>query len=137
MSLKQKISVVGLGYAGLSVAIAFGKKVKVIGYDINEKRVAELQEGIDINREVEPEDLKNTDIHFTTDPNDLRQADFHIVTAPTPINEAKQPDLRPLLAATKTVGNILKSGDIVVYESTVYPGCIEEYCAPILENNPV
>lgn len=133
MSLNRKISVVGLGYVGLPVAVAFGKKGTVIGYDINEKRVAELQEGIDITREIEPEDLKNTDIHFTADPKYLRQADFHIVTVPTPINKAKQPDLSPLLSATKTVGNFIKSGDIVVYESTVYPGCIEECCAPILE----
>ena len=123
MSLKQKISVVGLGYVGLPVAVAFGKKAKVIGYDINKKRVAELLEGIDTTREVLPEELKTSDIHFTSDPEDLREANFHIVAVPTPIDEAKQPDLRPLLLATETVGGILKPGDIVVYESTVFPGC--------------
>jgi UDP-N-acetyl-D-glucosamine/UDP-N-acetyl-D-galactosamine dehydrogenase len=129
----RKISVIGLGYVGLPVAVAFGKKSKVIGFDINEKRLTELLYGKDRTNEVEPEDLKNADIHFTSNPEDLRQADFHIVAVPTPINEAKQPDLRPLLSATKTVGSILKSGDIVVFESTVYPGCTEEDCAPILE----
>jgi len=131
--MNRKISVIGLGYVGLPVAVAFGKKSKVIGFDINENRLSELRNGIDSTCEVEPEDLKSADIHFTSNPDELRQADFHIVVVPTPINEAKQPDLRPLLAATKTVGNILKSGDIIVYESTVYPGCTEEDCAPILE----
>ena len=132
--MNRKISVIGLGYVGLPVAVAFGKKYEVIGFDINEKRLAELRQGHDTTHEVEAKDLKTADIHFTSNPEDLRQADFHIVAVPTPINEAKQPDLTPLLSATKTVGNILKAGDIVVYESTVYPGCTEEDCAPILEN---
>jgi UDP-N-acetyl-D-glucosamine/UDP-N-acetyl-D-galactosamine dehydrogenase len=132
--MTRNISVIGLGYVGLAVAVAFGKKSKVIGFDINEKRLAELREGLDFTHEVEAKDLKTADIHFTSKPDDLRQANFHIVAVPTPINEAKQPDLIPLLAATKAVGNILKNGDIVVYESTVYPGCTEEDCAPILEN---
>jgi UDP-N-acetyl-D-glucosamine/UDP-N-acetyl-D-galactosamine dehydrogenase len=131
--MNRKISVIGLGYVGLPVAIAFGKKSKVIGFDINEKRLAELRQGQDFSHEVEEKDLKSADINFTSNPGDLRQADFHIVAVPTPINEAKQPDLTLLLAATKTIGNILKPGDIVVYESTVYPGCTEEDCAPILE----
>jgi UDP-N-acetyl-D-glucosamine/UDP-N-acetyl-D-galactosamine dehydrogenase len=131
--MNRKISVIGLGYVGLPVAVAFGKKTKVIGFDINEKRLSELSRGHDSTQEVEAKDLKTADIHFTSNPDELCQADFHIVAVPTPINEAKQPDLRPLLVATKTVGNILKSGDIVVYESTVYPGCTEEDCAPILE----
>jgi len=131
--MNRKISVIGLGYVGLPVAVAFGKKSKVIGFDVNEKRLTELCQGKDSTHEVEAKDLKTADIHFTSNPEDLRQADFHIVTVPTPITEAKQPDLSPLLAATKTVGNILKPGDIVVYESTVYPGCTEEDCAPILE----
>ena len=131
--MNRKISVIGLGYVGLPVAVAFGKKSKVIGFDVNEKRLTELRKGHDSTHEVEAKDLKTTDIHFTSNPEDLSQADFHIVTVPTPINEAKQPDLTPLLTATKTVGNILKPGDIVVYESTVYPGCTEEDCAPILE----
>lgn len=131
--MNRKISVIGLGYVGLPVAVAFGKKSKVIGYDINEKRLAELSRGHDSTQEVEAKDLKIADIHFTSNPDELCQADFHIVAVPTPISEAKQPDLSPLLAATKTVGNILKPGDIVVYESTVYPGCTEEDCAPLLE----
>jgi UDP-N-acetyl-D-glucosamine/UDP-N-acetyl-D-galactosamine dehydrogenase len=129
----RKISVIGLGYVGLPVAVAFGKNSKVIGFDVSEKRLSALRQGYDSTREVEAKDLRVADIHFTSNPDDLRQADFHIVAVPTPINEAKQPDLRPLLAATTTVGNILKPGDIVVYESTVYPGCTEEDCAPILE----
>jgi UDP-N-acetyl-D-glucosamine/UDP-N-acetyl-D-galactosamine dehydrogenase len=131
--MNRKISVIGLGYVGLPVAVAFGKKAKVIGLDVNETRLTELRNGKDSTGEVEMEDLLEANIHFTSNPNDLLQADFHIVAVPTPINEAKQPDLYPLLAATKTVGSILKSGDIVVYESTVYPGCTEEDCAPILE----
>jgi UDP-N-acetyl-D-glucosamine/UDP-N-acetyl-D-galactosamine dehydrogenase len=131
--MNSKISIIGLGYVGLPVAVAFGKNTKVIGFDINEKRLTELRQGHDSSHEVKAKDLKDADIHFTSNPEDLRQADFHIVAVPTPINEAKQPDLTPLLSATKTVGNILKAGDIVVYESTVYPGCTEEDCAPILE----
>jgi len=131
--MTRKISVIGLGYVGLPVAVAFGKKTKVIGFDVNEKRLTELRKGRDSTHEVEAKVLKTADIHFTSNPEDLRQADFHIVAVPTPINEAKQPDLSSLLAATKTVGNILKPGDIVVYESTVYPGCTEEDCTPILE----
>jgi UDP-N-acetyl-D-glucosamine/UDP-N-acetyl-D-galactosamine dehydrogenase len=131
--MPRKISVIGLGYVGLPVAVAFGKKNKVLGFDINEKRLTELRQDQDSTREVEIKDLKTANIHFTSNPEDLLQADFHIIAVPTPINEAKQPDLRPLLAATKTVGNILKPGDIVVFESTVYPGCTEEDCAPILE----
>jgi UDP-N-acetyl-D-glucosamine/UDP-N-acetyl-D-galactosamine dehydrogenase len=131
--MKRKISVIGLGYVGLPVAVAFGNKSKVIGFDVNEKRLADLRQGHDSTHEIEAKYLKSADIHFTSNPEDLRQADFHIVAVPTPINGAKQPDLGPLLAATRTVGNILKPGDIVVYESTVYPGCTEEDCAPILE----
>ena len=131
--MTRKISVIGLGYVGLPVAVAFGKKSKVIGFDVNEKRLTELRNGKDRTREVEPVDLSEANIHFTSNPDDLRQADFHIVAVPTPINEAKQPDLRHLLAATKTLGSILKPGDIIVYESTVYPGCTEEDCAPVLE----
>jgi UDP-N-acetyl-D-glucosamine/UDP-N-acetyl-D-galactosamine dehydrogenase len=131
--MPRKISVIGLGYIGLPVAVAFGKKSKVIGFDVNEKRLTELRKGNDYTHEVEAKDLKSANIHFTSNQEDLRQANFHIIAVPTPISEAKQPDLRPLLAATNTIGNILKPGDIVVYESTVYPGCTEEECAPILE----
>ena len=131
--MNSKISVIGLGYVGLPVAVAFGKKSKVIGFDINEQRLTELRNRIDRTREVETEDLKAADIQFTSNPDDLRQANFHIVAVPTPITETKQPDLRQLLDATKTLGSIIKSGDIIVYESTVYPGCTEEDCATILE----
>ena len=131
--MNRKISVTGLGYVGLPVAVAFGKSSKVIGFDINLNRLSELRNGKDNTREVEQKDLKEADIYFTSNIDDLRKADFHIVAVPTPINEAKQPDLRPLLSATKTLGRILKPGDIVVYESTVYPGCTEEDCAPVLE----
>jgi UDP-N-acetyl-D-glucosamine/UDP-N-acetyl-D-galactosamine dehydrogenase len=131
--MNRKISIIGLGYVGLPVAVAFSKKYSVIGFDINKKRIDELREGKDNTREVELEDLKRADIIYTSNPNDLRQADFHIVAVPTPIDEAKQPDLGPLLRATETIGSNLKSGDIVVYESTVYPGCTEEFCVPVLE----
>ena len=131
--MNNKISVVGLGYVGLPVAVAFGKQDRVIGFDINEARIAELKGGQDFTREVDTEDLMAANIHFTSDPEDLREANFHIVAVPTPIDEAKQPDLGPLLSATETVGRILKPEDIVIYESTVYPGCTEEECVPVLE----
>lgn len=131
--MNHKISVIGLGYVGLPVAVAFGKQGHVIGFDINEARIAELKVGQDFTREVETEDLMTANIHFTSDPEDLREANFHIVAVPTPIDEAKQPDLTDLLGASEIIGSILKSGDIVVYESTVYPGCTEEDCVPILE----
>ena len=118
---------------GLPVAVAFGKQDNVIGFDINEERISELKGGKDSNREVEPEELESADILFTSNPEDLFKANFHIVAVPTPIDEAKQPNLGPLLRATEMVGRILKPEDIVIYESTVYPGCTEEECVPILE----
>jgi UDP-N-acetyl-D-galactosamine dehydrogenase len=133
MSHGRKISVIGLGYVGLPVAVAFGRREPVIGFDINHDRIAELRAGQDRTREVEPADLKAAQVHFTTDPGDLRRADFHIVAVPTPIDSARNPDLQPLLSATATVGQQLQRGDIVVYESTVYPGCTEEECVPLLE----
>jgi UDP-N-acetyl-D-galactosamine dehydrogenase len=133
MSHGRKISVIGLGYVGLPVAVAFGRQEPVIGFDINPARIAELRAGQDRTREVEPADLKAAQVHFTSDPADLRRADFHIVAVPTPIDAARNPDLKPLLSATATVGRQLKRGDIVVYESTVYPGCTEEECVPLLE----
>jgi len=129
----RKISVIGLGYVGLPVAVAFGKQHQTIGFDINARRVQELREGEDRTLEVEPADLTNTDIFYTSDPADLTEADFHIVAVPTPINAARQPDLTPLLGASRTLGPQLKKGDIVVYESTVYPGATEEDCIPVLE----
>ena len=132
MKDRYKISVIGLGYVGLPVAVAFGKKRHVIGFDISEARIAELKTGRDSTREVKPGDLQSADIHFTSDPGDLCEATFHIIAVPTPIDEATQPDLRPLLKATEIVGRILKPGDFVVYESTVYPGVTEDVCGPSL-----
>ena len=131
--MNRKISVIGLGYVGLPVAVAFGNSHKVIGFDVNAARVEELKNGHDRTLEVEDGDLAKTDIMFTCDSADLKLADFHIVAVPTPINHANQPDLRPMLSASKTIGQQLKQGDIVVFESTVYPGATEEECVPILE----
>ncbi len=133
MSHTRLISIIGLGYVGLPVAVAFGRQHKVIGFDINESRIAELKSGHDNTLEVEDAELTQTDIRFTSDPVELKQADFHIVAVPTPIDAAKRPDLGPLLSASRTLGKQIKSGDIVVYESTVYPGATEEDCIPILE----
>jgi len=127
------LSLVGLGYVGLPIALAFAKHIKVIGFDINPERVALMQQGIDPSNELEASAFEGCDITFTSDPEDLRAANFHIVAVPTPINPTNQPDLGPLIAASTTVGRILKPGDYVVYESTVYPGCTEEDCVPVLE----
>jgi UDP-N-acetyl-D-glucosamine/UDP-N-acetyl-D-galactosamine dehydrogenase len=131
--MTRKISVVGLGYVGLPVAVAFGKSARTIGFDINSGRIEELKSGYDRTGEVEPEDLKQADILYTDQIEELRLADFHIVAVPTPVDDAKQPDLTPVLKASRTVGQALKRGDIVVYESTVYPGVTEDECVPILE----
>lgn len=133
MSQDRRISVVGLGYVGLPVAVAFGKQNQVVAFDINQKRIDELNNHLDVTREIFSEELKTTNLLFTSNPADLKKADFHIVAVPTPIDEANQPDLRPILSASKTVGAQLKKGDIVVYESTVYPGATEEDCVPVLE----
>jgi len=127
------ISVIGLGYVGLPVAVAFGKVRRTVGFDINKTRIAELKDGIDRTGEVTPEDLKAADIYFTDSIEELKEADFHIIAVPTPIDEANQPDLSLMCRASETVGGALKAGDIVVYESTVYPGVTEEECLPILE----
>ncbi len=132
MTHARKISVVGLGYVGLPVAVELGRLGRVIGFDINPQRIAELKQGLDRTDEVERNDLLAADILFTSNAEELRQADFHIVAVPTPVDHAKQPDMRPLLSASKTVGEQLKRGDIVVYESTVYPGATEEDCIPVL-----
>src|SRR5688572_5419637 len=130
----QKIGVIGLGYVGLPLAVEFGKKTEVVGFDINKERIKELKEGFDRTREVDPQELKSSrKLMFTFDINDLKNVNYFIVTVPTPIDEFKKPDLRPLESASKTVGTVLKKGDIVIYESTVYPGCTEEICVPILE----
>jgi UDP-N-acetyl-D-galactosamine dehydrogenase len=127
------LSVVGLGYVGLPIALAFAKHIKVIGFDINEERVEMMRNRIDPSEELEAEAFDGCDITFTSDPEVLRQANFHIVAVPTPINPSNQPDLAPLLGASRTVAGALKAGDYVVYESTVYPGCTEDDCVPVLE----
>ena len=131
--LNRTISVIGLGYVGLPVAVAFGKKSKVIGFDINQNRIEELINGLDKTGEVESAELKSANVLYTSDLSELAKADFHIVAVPTPIDSSKKPDLTPLLSASKVVGQILKKGDIVVFESTVYPGATEDECASILE----
>lgn len=133
--MDRKIAVVGLGYVGLPVAVAFGKKNSVIGFDINPTRIKELKENHDRTNEVTTEDLKVSDVEFTDGIDTLSQADFIIVAVPTPINKHNQPDLTPLISASKTVGKALKKGTIVVFESTVYPGATEEECVPVLEEN--
>lgn len=130
---KRTISVVGLGYVGLPVAVAFGKVQKTIGFDVNPVRIKELKEGRDRTGEVSSAELKSANILFTDKIEELKLADFHIVAVPTPVDDANQPDLTCMLNASKTVGEALKKGDIVVYESTVYPGVTEEECVPILE----
>ena len=130
----RTISVIGLGYVGLPVAVAFARSgASVVGFDIDARRVGELRGGVDLTREVEPADLKQPTLSYTTDAADLKKADFHIVTVPTPIDDNRHPDLGAMLAASRTVGAALKKGDIVVYESTVYPGAVEEDCVPVLE----
>ncbi len=130
----RKLAIIGLGYVGLPLAVEFGKKRKVIGFDINAKRVTELQAGNDHTLEVAPEELQHAkQLIFTTDINLLKECDIFIVTVPTPIDAHKRPDLTPLIKASETIGKILKRGDIVIYESTVYPGATEEECVPILE----
>jgi len=129
----RTVSVIGLGYVGLPVAVAFGKQRQAVGFDINATRVKELKEGLDHTLEVSSKELGETDVLYTCDPADIAKADFHIVGVPTPINDSKQPDLTPLIKASETIGPHLKKGDIVVYESTVYPGTTEEDCVPVLE----
>ncbi|SBW09817.1 Protein CapL [uncultured Alphaproteobacteria bacterium] len=130
----RKISVIGLGYVGLPLAVAFGRSGRrVVAFDIDRRRVEELRAGADRTGEVPADELRQADLLLTTDPADLATADFHIVTVPTPVDDARQPNLAPLISATRTVGRILKAGDIVVYESTVYPGATEEDCVPVLE----
>ncbi len=130
---KDKVSLIGLGYVGLPIALEFAKKVPVIGFDIKAERVEMMKNNIDPSQELEASAFEGCDILFTSDPEDLRQASFHIVAVPTPIDDSNMPDLTPLIAATRTVGKILKKGDYVVYESTVYPGATEEDCIPLLE----
>src|SRR5262245_54179225 len=130
---EAKLAVIGLGYVGLPIALAFARKIKVVGFDINQKRVDMMRRGEDPSNELPPEEFKGRDIHFTADLDDLKEVNFFIVAVPTPIDQQNIPDLGPLLAATRTVGQVVKQGDYVVFESTVYPGCTEEDCVPLLE----
>lgn len=133
MISERKISVIGLGYVGLPAAVAFGHLRRTIGFDINARRIDELSRGVDRTGEVGSNEINTSNVLYTTAPEDLKQADFHIVAVPTPVDEAHQPDLTPLIKASETLGRVLKKGDIVVYEATVYPGATEEECVPILE----
>ncbi|MBI7090437.1 Vi polysaccharide biosynthesis UDP-N-acetylglucosamine C-6 dehydrogenase TviB [Pseudomonas aeruginosa] len=129
-----KVAVVGLGYVGLPLAVEFGKKRTVVGFDINQGRIAELRQGIDSTLEVDAAELKEaSELSFTSNLQDLQKCNVFIVTVPTPIDEHKQPDLTPLVKASESIGKVLKKGDIVIYESTVYPGATEEDCVPVLE----
>ncbi|WP_270546649.1 nucleotide sugar dehydrogenase [Butyricimonas paravirosa] len=130
---EAKLAVVGLGYVGLPLALELAKKISVIGFDINEERIAQMRDGIDPSRELEHEAFENTNIEFSASFDKLREASFFIVAVPTPIDTHNQPDLTPVLGASRSVAKCLKKGDYVVYESTVYPGCTEEDCVPILE----
>ncbi|MBU0487236.1 MAG: nucleotide sugar dehydrogenase [Bacteroidetes bacterium] len=130
---ETKLSVVGLGYVGLPIALEFAKKIAVVGFDIKPDRIEMMRNHDDPSEELESKDFEGTDIHFTSNIEDLRQASFHIVAVPTPINKHNLPDLSPLLKASITVGKALKKGDYVVFESTVYPGATEEDCVPLLE----
>ena len=136
MKLEEiKLSIVGLGYVGLPLAVEFGRKRNVVGFDINQRRIDELKAGNDFTLETTQEELATARLlAYTTNLDDLRGCNCYIVTVPTPIDEHKRPDLTPLIKASETVGKVLKKGDIVIYESTVYPGCTEEDCVPVLEN---
>lgn len=131
--MNRKIAVVGLGYVGLPVAVAFGRRHAVVGFDIKAARIAELKAGRDSTEEVTPADLATADILYTDRVEDLKACDFFIVAVPTPVDSGNKPDLSPLVGASRSVGKALKKGDIVVYESTVYPGATEEDCIPVLE----
>src|SRR5579872_3153975 len=134
MGHDRKIAVIGLGYVGLPVAVAFARSgVAVVGFDISEDRVSDLRRGIDRTREVETGELSQANLRFESEPARIAASDFYIITVPTPIDAARRPDLGAILAASTTVGRVLKRGDIIVYESTVYPGAVEEDCAPVLE----
>ena len=123
---KKKIAIIGLGYVGLPIALEFANKFSVIGFDINNDRIKLMQQGIDPSEELESKDFLNRDILFTSKLSDLKKANFFIVAVPTPIDSHNRPDLRPLIGASTSVGKVLKKGDYVVFESTVYPGCTEE-----------
>ncbi|QOY93625.1 Vi polysaccharide biosynthesis UDP-N-acetylglucosamine C-6 dehydrogenase TviB [Massilia sp. UMI-21] len=134
LSLDTRIAVIGLGYVGLPLAVEFGRKFSTVGFDINQDRVEELKSGVDHTLETDSNELREAvHLRYTTNPEDLRDAKVYIVTVPTPIDEHKQPDLTPLQKASETLGKVVKKGDVVIYESTVYPGATEEYCVPVIE----
>lgn len=130
---EAKLAVIGLGYVGLPIALEFARKIKVVGFDINQSRVDLMRKKIDPSNELEASAFDGCDIHFSADLEDLRDVQFYIIAVPTPIDDVNLPDLKPLIGASKTVAQVLKKGDYVVYESTVYPGCTEEDCIPVLE----
>ena len=130
---KAKLAVIGLGYVGLPIALEFAKKISVIGFDISQKRVDLMKQGIDPSNELETEAFDNCDITFTTSLEDLKEAKFFVVAVPTPVDEHNVPNLIPVQKASETIGKVIKKGDYVVFESTVYPGCTEEDCLPIIE----
>jgi UDP-N-acetyl-D-glucosamine/UDP-N-acetyl-D-galactosamine dehydrogenase len=130
---KAKLAVIGLGYVGLPIALEFAKKISVIGFDINLKRIDMMRNGIDPSKEVKRDDFRDKDIVFTTDLEVLKEARFFIVAVPTPVDKFNVPDLKPVLGASSTIGKVIKHGDYVVFESTVYPGCTEEDCLPVIE----
>ncbi len=130
---EEKLSLVGLGYVGMPIAVAFAKKIKVVGFDLNEKKIELYQNGIDPTNEVGNDVIKNTKVEFTADPARLREAKFHIVAVPTPVNDDHTPDLTPVEGASRILGQNLTKGSVVVFESTVYPGVTEDICVPILE----
>jgi UDP-N-acetyl-D-galactosamine dehydrogenase len=131
---KKKMAVIGLGYVGLPIALEFARKIPVIGFDIKDDRIRLMKQRIDPSKELPPEAFNGCDITFTSRLEDLREASFYVVAVPTPIDIHKKPDLRPVISATETVGKVLSKGDYVVYESTVYPGCTEEDCIPLLSS---
>jgi UDP-N-acetyl-D-galactosamine dehydrogenase len=133
LSKKERICVVGLGYVGLPVALELARKFRIVGFDINNARVELMKKGVDPSRELDRQEFEGCDIVFTSDTEEMRDCTFYIVAVPTPINEHKNPDLTPLLSACNIVGGVLKRGDTVVFESTVYPGCTEEDCVPVME----
>lgn len=133
LAKEDKLAVIGLGYVGLPIALEFAKKIKVVGFDIKPERVELMKKGIDPSNELPPEDFEGCDILYTANPDDLKDVKFYIIAVPTPIDEHNLPDLTPVIKASETVGKVLKKGDCVVYESTVYPGCTEEDCVPVLE----
>lgn len=133
LAKKRKLAVIGLGYVGLPIALEFAKKIKVIGFDINEKRVSMMRNKIDPSQELESSAFDDTDIEFTTDLEVLKEASFYIVAVPTPVDNHNIPDLVPVQRASETIGKVIKKGDYVIFESTVYPGCTEEDCLPIIE----